>query len=389
MASSTPNRLSEYLPMLAFVAVWLLQIAYYLGYDSRIFFTYGFGITHLILLAVTAYVAGFFICKILPLGTTGAVRLRTVTATDARAARILMQITIAMSACLVAMNILLPLAQGMSLSGARENALDSWETGSVLTRVTAVAVNVTISFSLMSIIDRIDIKGRFPFLLVLLFIALTIAAYSRAHLLMGLSIISTKWIYQSKYKLSFILMIFLLFAGLFSILSVITSVGSADRGSGIEDILKSVEVYAFGGVAGLEFYYTTGMPQYKALLTIPRFMYFFLPNLGTLPPSYFPFIDTVPPINVFSALYPPFHDFGKVGLAVFFFAYGTISALVAGVFQRRPNRYLCVLSGFLLYAALMSPFDDQFIRGLTILILMMTGAVLYAVINRIIRSILE
>jgi oligosaccharide repeat unit polymerase len=89
---------------------------------------------------------------------------------------------------------------------------------------------------------------------------------------------------------------------------------------------------------------------------------------------------------VFSALYPPFHDFGNIGLAAFFFVYGAISALVTGFFQRRPNRYLCVLSGFLLYAALMSPFDDQFIRGLTILILMMTGAALYAVINRIIRS---
>ncbi|KKI20339.1 O-antigen polymerase [Sphingomonas sp. Ag1] len=388
MASSTPNRLSEYLPMLAFVAAWLLQIAYFMGYESRIFFTYGFEIISLILLAVGAYVTGYLACKILPLGK-GVAEVSTVTLSDARAAKILMQVTIVMAACLISANILLPLARGMSLSSAREMALEGWETGSVVTRIVAIAVNVTISFSLMAIIDRIDIKGRFPLLLVLLFIALTIAAYSRAHLLMGLSIISTKWISQSKYRLSYIFFVFMLFSALFSILSVITSVGSADRGSGIEDILKSVEVYAFGGVAGFEFFYTTGFPQYASLLTVPRFMYFFLPGLGALPPSYFPFIDTVPPINVFSALYPPFHDFGHVGLAGFFLFYGFISALVALLFQRKANRYLCVLSGFLLYAALMSPFDDQFIRGLTILILMLTGAALYGLIRRMIRMGLE
>ncbi|WP_037487759.1 O-antigen polymerase [Sphingomonas phyllosphaerae] len=385
MAGSTPNRLSEYLPMLAFVAAWALQIVYFVGYDSRIFFTYGFGVLSLVLLAVGSYVTGYFACKIMPLGKAIAdPPVRTLS--DIRATTILMQVTIVMAAILVTANILLPLARGISLSTARELALEAWENGGVLPRIVAVAVNVTISFSLMMIVDRIDIKGRFPFLLVLLFVALTIAAYSRAHLLMGLSIISTKWISQSKYRLSFIFFVFVLFAGLFSILSVITSVGSADRGSGIEDILKSVEVYAFGGVAGFEFYYTTGFPQYASLLTIPRFMYYFIPGIGVLPPSYFPFIDTVPPINVFSALYPPFHDFGATGLAGFFLLYGFISALVAFLFQRRPNRYLCILSGFLLYAALMSPFDDQYIRGLTILILMLTGAALYGFIRRAIRA---
>lgn len=388
MASSTPNRLSEYLPLLAFAAAWSLQIVYFLGYDARVFFTNGFGVLPVILLAVGAYVTGYLACKILPLG--GGVADRVIpTVVDTRVTKILMQITVAIAACLITANILLPLARGMSLSTAREMALDSWESGGALTRVVAIAANVSISFSLMAIIDRIDAKGRFPLLLVGIFIALTIAAYSRAHLLMGLSIISTKWISQSKYRLSFIFLIFVLFTGLFSILSIITSVGSADRGGGIEDILKSVEAYAFGGVAGFEFYFTTGIPQYASLLTVPRFLYPFIPGLGALPPSYFPFINTDPPINVFSALYPPFHDFGYVGLAGFFFFYGLVSALVALLFQRWANRYLCVLSGFLLYAALMSPFDDQFIRGLTILILMLTGAALYGLLRRAIRVNLE
>jgi oligosaccharide repeat unit polymerase len=285
------------------------------------------------------------------------------------------------------MNILIPLARGISLSGAREIALENWESGGILPRILSIVANVTIAFSLMAIIDRIDIRGKFPVMLVALFVFLTIAAYSRAHLLLGLSVISTKWISQSKYRLPYIFGVFVAFAGLFSILSVIASVGSADRVGGLEDIFKSLEVYTFGGVAGFEFYYNTGFPQYNSILTIPRFMYSIIPGLGVLPPSYFPFIDTIPPINVFSALYPPYHDFGKYGLAFFFFAYGAISSVTAVLFEKRRQRYLCLLSGFLLYAALMSPFDDQFIRGLTILTLMLVGSVIYTLLYRLIRNV--
>ena len=134
-----------------------------------------FGVLSLVLLAVGSYVTGYFACKIMPLGKAIAdPPVRTLS--DIRATTILMQVTIVMAAILVTANILLPLARGISLSTARELALEAWENGGVLPRIVAVAVNVTISFSLMMIVDRIDIKGRFPFLLVLLFVALTIAA---------------------------------------------------------------------------------------------------------------------------------------------------------------------------------------------------------------------
>lgn len=385
MASSPSNRLSEYLPLLAFGAAWSLQLVYFLGYNARIFFTFNFNILFVVLLAVLSYVVGFLIFKILPFARSGTSFLPEAKPADLYAAKVLMRITVIMALALITMNILLPLARGISLSGARELALEGWESGSPLTRISAIAANVTIAFNLMVIIDRIETKNKFPLLLVGMFVLLTIAVYSRAHLLLGLSIISTKWISQSKYRLSYIFLIFMLFAGLFSILSVIASVGSADRGAGIEDIFKSLEVYTFGGVAGFEFYYATGIPQYASMLTVPRFMYSILPGIGNLPPSYFPFIDTVPPINVFSALYPPYHDFGVYGLMAFFFLYGTVSAWAAASFQVKPNRFLCVASGFLLYAALMSPFDDQFIRGLTIFILMMSGAALYVISFRLLR----
>ncbi|MBB3693784.1 O-antigen polymerase [Sphingomonas sp. BK580] len=386
MASSTHNRLSEYLPLLAFAAAWSLQLIYFLGYDERTFQTYGTGVIGLILVAVASYIIGFFSFKILPLGTLIPSRSSSATAADLGAARLLMQITIVMSALLITTNILLPLSKGISLSGAREIALENWENGDILTRLSAVAANVTLAFALMAIIDRMEFYGKFPFLLVIMFVTLTIAAYSRAHLLLGLSVVSTKWIARSKYRLTYIFLIFIAFAALFSVLSVVASVGSADRAGGLEDIYKSLEVYTFGGVAGFEFFYATGQPQYQALLTMPRFMYSILPGLGNLPPSYFPFIDTVPPINVFSALYPPYHDFGRAGLVTFFVVYGFLSAAVALAFQRRPGRTLCVLAGFLLYAALMSPFDDQFIRGLTILVLMLSSAAVYSFLFHSVRA---
>jgi oligosaccharide repeat unit polymerase len=386
MASSTQNRLSEYLPLLAFAAAWTLQLVYFLGYDARLFLTYGFNIVFLIMLAIASYFIGFLSFRLLPLAQSFAGDAYVRVAPDPHAVKILLRLTVIFSSSLIAINIFIPLAQGISLPGAREIALEAWESGGILPRILAIAINVTIAFCLMAIIDQIDIQGKFPVLLVALFVLLTIAAYSRAHLLLGLSIISTKWIVQSKYRLAYIFSIFVLFAALFSILSVIASVSSADRNSGLEDVFKSLEVYTFGGVAGFEFYYNTGSPQYNSILTVPRFMYPIIPSLGNLPPSYFPFIDTVPPINVFSALYPPYHDFGEYGIAVFFFGYGAVSSVTALVFRKRRERYLCVLSGFFLYAALMSPFDDQFIRGLTILILMLVGAAIYALLYRLFRN---
>lgn len=386
MASSTTNRLSEYLPLLAFVAAWALQLAYFLGFDSRIFFTYGFSVIFIIVAAIAAYVGGFLAVRLLPLAQwfAGPTQVRSVP--DARTATVLMQITLVLAAGLITLNILLPLSRGISLSGARELALEGWERGDFFPRILAVAANFTMAFSLMTVIDRIDVRGKFPIFLTIVFVLLTIAAYSRAHLLLGFSIISTKWISQSKYRLPYIISAFALFAALFSILSMIASVGSADRAGGVEDALSSLEVYTFGGVAGFEFYYNTGFPQYNSILTVPRFMYSIIPGIGALPPSYFPFIDTVPPINVFSALYPPYHDFGQIGVIVFFAIYGMMSALVARRFERKPGRLMCVLSGFLLYAALMSPFDDQYIRGLTVLILMLSGLVLYSLLYRLLQS---
>ncbi len=389
MDGSATNRLSGYLPLLAFLSAWTMQLVYFLAYDSRVFYTFQFGILFLIFLTVASYTGGFFGPRLVMNFRPALFQPRWREPLDARAVTLLMRLSIFLAAGIIVMNILLPLAQGMSLGDARQVALDKWEEGDILARFLAALVNITISFCLVSVIDRIDLKGKFPLLMVLLFVTLSIAAYSRAHLLFGLCVISVKWISQSKYKLSFIFLMFAAFALLFSILSVVASISSNAYESRLEDVLRNLEVYAFGGVAGFEYYYTAGYPQFNSLLTVPRFIYYIVPGLGIPPPSYFPFIDTSPPINVFSAMYPPFHDYGVYGLAVFFFAYGLISSVAIAAFNILRNRLLGVLSGFLLYAGLMSPFDDQFIRGLTVLILMLSGVLLYSLLYRVLRATRE
>lgn len=389
MAGPAPNRLSGYLPLLAFLSAWTLQLVYFLAYESRVFYTFQFSILFLIFLAVISYAAGFFGPRLMMNFRPKLFLPRNRAPLDPWATTILMRLSLLLAGYIIVMNILLPLAQGISLPAARQIALDKWEEGDIVARFVAVLVNVTISFCLVAVMDRIDRKGKFPFFLVLTFVALSIAAYSRAHLLFGLCVISVKWISQSKYKFSFIFFMFASFALLFSILSVVASIGQNSYESRLEDILRNLEVYAFGGVAGFEYYYTSGFPQFNSLLTVPRFVYYIVPGLGAPPPSYFPFIDTSPPINVFSAMYPPFHDFGVYGLAIFFFAYGFISSIAIAAFNILRNRLLGVLSGFFLYAALMSPFDDQFIRGLTVLILMLSGVTLYSLLYRLLQSIGE
>lgn len=387
MAGPAPNRLSGYLPLLAFLSAWTMQLVYFLAYDSRVFYTFQFTILFLIFLTVASYVAGFLAPRLVMNFRPKLFLPRAREPLDPWATTILIRVSLLLAGFIIVMNILMPLAQGISLPDARQIALDKWEDGDVLARFVAILVNVTISFCLVAVMDQIDRKGKFPFFLVLVFVTLSIAAYSRAHLLFGLCVISVKWITQSKYKFSFIFFMFAAFALLFSILSVVASIGQNSYESRLEDVLRNLEVYAFGGVAGFEYYYTSGFPQYNSLLTVPRFVYYILPGLGNPPPSYFPFIDTSPPINVFSAMYPPFHDYGVYGLAAFFFAYGLTSSVAIAAFNILRNRLLGVLSGFFLYAALMSPFDDQFIRGLTVLILMMSGVILYSLLYRLLHSI--
>lgn len=387
MASPAPNRLSGYLPLLAFLSAWTMQLVYFLSYDSRIFYTFQFGILFLISLTVASYTAGFLAPRLVMNIRPNLFAPRVREPLDPWATTILIRVSLLLAILIIVMNVLVPLAQGISLAGARQIALDRWEEGEISTRFTAILVNVSISFCLVATLDQIDRKGKFPFLLVLIFVTLSIAAYSRAHLLFGLCVISVKWISQSKYKFSFIFLMFAGFALLFSILSVVASIGQNAYDSRLEDVVRNLEIYAFGGVAGFEYYYTSGFPQYNSLLTVPRFVYYLIPALGSPPPSYFPFIDTTPPINVFSAMYPPFHDFGVYGIVVLFFFYGTISSIVITAFDILRNRMLGVLSGFFLYAALMSPFDDQYIRGLAVLILMVSGVTLYSLIYRLLTSI--
>lgn len=389
MASSTPNRLSGYLPLLAFLSAWTIQFIYFLVYEDRIFYTFQFNILFLILTTVLSYTFGFLSVRQIIAFRATRYREHRVREIDKRAFTILMRTSIIFSILIIIVNIAIPLVQGLSLSGARQIALDNWEEGSLYARLFSIIVNITISFCLVVILDSIDLKNKLPFYIIIIFLLLSIAAYSRAHLLLGLCIISVKWISQSEYRISFIFSIFSLFAIVFSLVSIFSSLNQNTSSSAIDEILKNLEVYVFAGVAGFEFYYNSGYPEFNNLLTLPRFIYFIIPGLGNPPPSYFPFVDTTPPINVFSAMYPPFHDFGIYGLIFFFFFYGLVSSIVITAFNIVRNRTLGVLSGFFLYAALISPFDDQFIRGSTVLILMLSGVALYSLIYRILLSAKE
>lgn len=382
MADTTHNRLTLYLPLFAFLAAWATQLIYFLFYYNRTFFVFQVNVLVVIAVAVTSYLIGFLVARLL-IHIKSRMQLQKVQVTKGLsrpAVQRMVRLSLVLSGFVIFYNIVVPIATGSSLAGARQLALENWDTGSVSVRLIALLVNVTIAISLIAIMDYIDVSESFPFLLLIVFIVLTVAAYSRAHLLLGLCVVGLKWILKSNYKLSFILFSLSGFSVLFSIISLISNLNSSVGGVEFEGLIKNLEVYAFGGVAGFEYYYSTGYPQFSGFLTIPRFIYYFVPGLGEVPPSYFPFIDTTPPINIFSAMYPPFHDFGILGLGFFFSLYGLIAAVIIDAFESSGGRLLGLLAGFYLYASMMSPFDDQFIRGSTVLILLVIGVFVYNMI---------
>ena len=167
------------------------------------------------------------------------------------------------------------------------------------------------------------------------------------------------------------------FVFLFLLLAFYGKDNSASEGSIFVILMGHAEVYFFGGVAGLNNFFTFGEPRYNAMLSVPRFVQGLLPMTGTMPPQYFDFVETPLPLNVYTAIYPPFHDFGVGGVIILFFLYGGFSAAACRKFSETDSYLWQVVAGFLLYATAMSIFDDQFIRALPVFLIFVSAALLF------------
>lgn len=272
---------------------------------------------------------------------------------------------------------LLPIFTGVNMAALRDDALTEWSEGGFLVKLMAVGVNFLACLLLLCISLEHKTYRKVNLLLVLLFVFVCLAAYARTLLLIGLFILMIRLIADHKAPIKLVVKLFFWFFSIFLLLSFYGKDNSANDGGVFSILMGHAEVYFFGGVAGLNHFYTFGEPRYNALLSVPRIVQLGMPITSALPPQYFDFVETPLPLNVYTAIYPPFHDFGIIGVTILFFLYGGITAIACRKFATTDSYVWQVVAGFLLYATAMSIFDDQFIRALPVFLIFISAAIFF------------
>lgn len=380
MVSKENRLLIERLPVLCLLAVWMPQYIYRLFYDARLFFEFDSGIYILMTCAITAYIAGSFVIRralILFRNGVYSAKFKLKSPISDHRYNIVIILLLALSSLFIYFNLISIYLSGQSLNDARNLSLEDWSSGGFLIKANAVIINLVLSMMIAAVAAGYQKNRKIPWVSLTAFILLTVAAYSRTHLLIGLTVIALAVIKDHPKPFRIIATVFSSFLILFMLLSIVTKDNSSSTLGSLEIAIIQLEVYFFGGVAGLDFYNALNFPSYNTLLTIPKILHTILPLSMDLPPSYYDFVDTTPPINVFSAIYPPFHDFGIMGIFIFFFIYGLVATFACHRYVRTNSLVWLIVASFFVYCTLMSVFDDQFIRGLPVFIMFVSGSFLF------------
>lgn len=370
--------LIESLPVICILLVWIPQYLYRALYQNRTFYQFDSGIYILMSFAVLAYIAGCYSSKLIA-------KLTFIFERNSNfhleipmfRQNAIFYILLAASFYFIYISLISVYLSGSTISAARDISLENWSKGGFLLKLNSVFINVVIAMLVCHVISSYNRYQKIPFLSIILFILVTISAYSRTHLLIGFSIITICVIKDRKNPIKIALYFFIFFVFLFMILSILTKDNSKSTLGSIEIALNQLEIYFFAGTSGLDYFYSIGFPSYNTFLTIPKIIYSIIPFSIDLPPSYFNFVDTTPPINVFSAIYPPYHDFGTKGVVIIFFIYGFIATTSCILYSRTGTLVSLVVAGFFVYSTLMSVFDDQFIRGFPVFLMFVAGTFLY------------
>ena len=359
-------------PLSVMLLVWLVQFIYYEVYGSAIFNpvsldTWGVVSSGVFAFAVGAIAASIFagrrpINPDIYLGP-GFSRFKA--------------LCFSMALFVIAKNLLIPVLTGVGVSELRNQALDDWAAGGIGSRISAILLNGLCCFIILIISRMYEQSRKLSFFWIAVFAVLCVACFARTLLLIGMSIILLRVLLQGKNPLRMIVFSLICFIIVFMILAWLMK----DKASGdtsLEQVLiHHLQIYFFGGVSGLNYYVTQDAPNYNSLLTVPRFLQVLLPIELDLPPSFFDFVETPGTLNVFTSMFPPYHDFGIVGVVLFFIFYGFLSTTACIRFVKTNKASWQVAAGFLIYATTMTIFDDQFLRGLPVLLIFVFFAVIF------------
>lgn len=365
MGSKESTWLVTLAPVGVMLSVWMVQIFYYEIWGATIFNPVSITTWGVVAAGMFGYAMSAGICSVL----TPSIQERPVVYISS--SFIYFKNICFVFACVVILkDLLLPVLYGASVSELRNQVLDEWVAGGIWPRINAILLNGLCCFIILIISLMYEAKKRLSFFWILLFACLCVACFSRTLLLIGMSIILLRVLLQARNPIRMILFALISFVCLFLVLAWLMKDKSPGNEAVTDVLVHHLQIYFFGGVSGLNYFVEMDAPKYNSLLTVPRFLQVILPTGFDLPPSFFDFVETPGTLNVFTSMFPPYHDFGVLGVLSFFVLYGAVSTIACVKFVKTNKAIWQVIAGFFLYATTMTIFDDQFLRGLPVILIL-------------------
>ena len=212
-----------------------------------------------------------------------------------------------------------------------------------------------------------QLRKRPPVVPLMMLVVVTYMSMSRTLMLIGLTIFAVAHTVRWGLKAQKLVLYALCATALF----MLAFLASGRLVAG-DSVLNLLEVYLMGGIRGLSYFVQFDQPRYTAMLTFPRVLYDIFCQQGgcsfPIAPPYYDFVETPVVQNIYTAFYPPLHDYGLIGVAVEFFLIGWIAQYSYGKSLTGRTMWMYI-HGFILYAIIMSIFDDQFIRALPVFLM--------------------
>jgi oligosaccharide repeat unit polymerase len=131
-------------------------------------------------------------------------------------------------------------------------------------------------------------------------------------------------------------------------------------------LIWNIQVYLLGSLSLFDFFVTNHEPIISGGTLLPNFIRTFLSHFGgeiPLKPAVYPFVANPLVSNVYTAIFPVFHDVGFAGVTAFFSGLGVLHQLL---FYKQQGgqplyRYLYALS---LYPLIMTIFEEAYLSSL-------------------------
>lgn len=231
--------------------------------------------------------------------------------------------------------------------------------------------------SLLSLAYASKLKRRMICYVAVLGLVAGVLTFGRTILLLYFVSFGTILYFQGLISKRVFFVIGLVFVVTFFAMAYFMNKGGIDDGL-FENVVWNFKVYILGGLSAFNNYVSTGEPDIPGLLLMPNFAKELLSGVGILiesTPNFLPFVETPLPTNVYTAIFPWYHDGGILGVFFGFCVMGFVSMfLFEARYNSRMNLFLYSIS---IYPLLMLIFEEQYLRAYTlwVLVLLLVAAV--------------